>query len=217
MQRNIDTVLAYQGADLILLNGAGYARWLKQVSLPRSRLVDTSKTFADRFIPVDAGPLHRHGPEGEHSHQDIATHTWLDFKQAGLQATAVADALVKARPEHEDVFKESLSALLRDLDALDGIVTEPSVRHSPDGTFELTVSGLKKRIAEALRTICGSSFDIDAITVDGDTVWARITLKGATLATMAPLSVTWMAQYRLEGDRIAEMWALHESGLDWND
>ena len=103
-----------------------------------------------------------------------------------------------------------------DLDALDDIVTEPSVRHSPDGTFELTVTALKKRIAEALRTICGSSFAIDAITVDGDTVWARITLKGATLATMAPLSITWMAQYRLEGDRIAEMWALHESGLDWN-
>ena len=32
---------AYQQADLILLNGAGYAKWVNTVSLPRSKTVDT--------------------------------------------------------------------------------------------------------------------------------------------------------------------------------
>ncbi len=103
-----------------------------------------------------------------------------------------------------------------DLDSLADVVAEPTIRHTIDGTHELTLAALRQRISDALRTICGSEVSIDSITVDGDMVWARVTLKGTTLATMAPLTLTWMAQYRLEGDKIAEMWALHRSGLDWN-
>ena len=103
-----------------------------------------------------------------------------------------------------------------DLDSLADVVAEPTIRHTIDGTHELTLDALRRRITDALRTMCGSEVIIDSITVDGDTVWARVTLKGTTLATMAPLTLTWMAQYRLEGDKIAEMWALHRSGLDWN-
>ncbi len=103
-----------------------------------------------------------------------------------------------------------------DLDSLADVVAEPTIRHTIDGTHELTLAALRQRIADALRTMCGSEVSIDSITVDGDMVWARVTLKGTTLATMAPLTLTWMAQYRLEGDKIAEMWALHQSGLDWN-
>jgi zinc transport system substrate-binding protein len=116
---SVETVLAYQDADLILLNGAGYARWVQKVSLPRARLVDTSKSFEDRFINVDAGPVHRHGPEGEHSHQELATHTWLDLEQARRQAEAVAAALIKARPKSEAYFQANLNVLRRDLASLD--------------------------------------------------------------------------------------------------
>ena len=45
-----EDVALYQQADLVLLNGAGYARWINRVSLPLSRLVDTSRGFADRYI-----------------------------------------------------------------------------------------------------------------------------------------------------------------------
>ena len=47
---DIPTINAYQQADLILLNGAAYAKWVGQVSLPRSRTVDTSKKFRDQYI-----------------------------------------------------------------------------------------------------------------------------------------------------------------------
>jgi len=36
-----EIVAAYQQADLILLNGAGYARWVTRVSLPRAAKVNT--------------------------------------------------------------------------------------------------------------------------------------------------------------------------------
>ena len=122
----------------------------------------------------------------------------------------MADAERVVRDYWQKVWVEA------DLDSLADVVAEPTIRHTIDGTHELTLAALRQRIADALRTMCGSEVSIDSITVDGDMVWARVTLKGTTLATMAPLTLTWMAQYRLEGDKIAEMWALHRSGLDWN-
>ena len=38
--------MGYQGADLILLNGATYAKWIDRVTLPASKLVDTSAALA---------------------------------------------------------------------------------------------------------------------------------------------------------------------------
>ena len=43
-------ISAFQKADLILLNGAGYAKWVAKVSLPRSKMLNTSKKFKDRYI-----------------------------------------------------------------------------------------------------------------------------------------------------------------------
>ena len=43
----------YQKADLILLNGAHYAKWTEKVSLPRSKMVDTSRKFKNRYIRTD--------------------------------------------------------------------------------------------------------------------------------------------------------------------
>jgi zinc transport system substrate-binding protein len=44
---------AIQAADLILLNGAGFAAWTARASLPRSRSVDTSRAFRDRLIATE--------------------------------------------------------------------------------------------------------------------------------------------------------------------
>jgi zinc transport system substrate-binding protein len=114
-----EAVAVYQDADLILLNGAGYAAWVQWASLPRAKLVDTSAAFADRLIPVESAVTHQHGPRGEHSHGGTAFTTWLDPTLAMLQARAIADALVRARPEHEAAFRAGLDALEADLRALD--------------------------------------------------------------------------------------------------
>jgi zinc transport system substrate-binding protein len=114
-----NTVAEYQAADLILLNGAGYAAWVGRASLRRSSLVDTSKALGDRLIPIEDLPVHSHGPDGEHSHGRLAFTTWLDPRLAILQARAVADALGRLRPEHESAFREALASLEADLGALD--------------------------------------------------------------------------------------------------
>jgi len=114
-----ETITAYQKADLIIENGAGYARWTGQASLPRGRRVDTSAGFRDRWIALGGGVSHGHGPRGEHSHVGTAQTTWLDPTLAKEQARAIAHALVSLRPLARADFEAGPSALEADLDALD--------------------------------------------------------------------------------------------------
>jgi len=114
-----EVVAAYQSADLILENGAGYAAWTARATLPRSARVDTSRSFADRLIVEGAGATHGHGPEGDHTHAPTAFTTWLDPELAALQARATAEAMIAKRPEAEGELRDGLAALEGDLEALD--------------------------------------------------------------------------------------------------
>ena len=108
-----------QQADVIFLNGAGYAKWLNRVSLPRRKLVNTSAGFSDRYIKITEGVTHSHGREGDHSHAGTAFTTWLDFTQAIEQAKAITQVFSRLRPESKDVFERNLVMLeqaLLDLD-----------------------------------------------------------------------------------------------------
>jgi zinc transport system substrate-binding protein len=113
------TVTQYQAADLIMLNGADYAKWVPTVTLPTSKLVDTSEGFKDRIIYEEEAMTHSHGPGGEHSHGASAFTTWLDFGLAVEHAASIRDAFIKARPEYESTFQEGFQALESDLMALD--------------------------------------------------------------------------------------------------
>ncbi|MEE9562089.1 MAG: metal ABC transporter substrate-binding protein, partial [Thermoanaerobaculia bacterium] len=114
-----ETVVAYQRADLILLNGAGYAKWAERASLPLAKMVDTSAEFHDRYIPLEEGVTHTHGPEGEHAHKGYAFTTWLDPVLAIGQARAVKDALSNAMPDQEELLLENFEKLQADLLVLD--------------------------------------------------------------------------------------------------
>lgn len=104
----------------------------------------------------------------------------------------------------------------RDLSVLGDLYTDPTMRHTVDGSELLTIDALSDHISEALRSVRGEDFSIDALTVADDLAWVRLTLHGVSLATMSPMTVTWLAQYRLDGGKIAETWALHRANLDWH-
>lgn len=92
------TVRRYRKADLVLLNGAGYAKWVKNASLPRHRQVDTSAAFADGYLPLEDVTIHSRAPRAAHGKSGIASVTWLDLYQAAEQAEAVKEALTRKRP-----------------------------------------------------------------------------------------------------------------------
>lgn len=116
---DIVTIGAYQQADLILLNGAGYAKWVAKTSLPYSKVVDTSKTFRDRYIQTKEIMTHSHGAKGKHAHESLAFTTWLDLELAARQSEAILAAMIRKRPELRKTFQTNYAALLKELKALD--------------------------------------------------------------------------------------------------
>ncbi len=108
-----------QQMDLILLNGAYYAKWLPKVSLPIFKLVNTSSDFRNAYIPLEEDVTHNHGSGGEHSHKGTAFTTWLDFSQAALQAKSVYKALAKKRPKYKADFVKKFIPLQDALQQLD--------------------------------------------------------------------------------------------------
>jgi zinc transport system substrate-binding protein len=113
-----------QKADLILANGADYAKWMGKVSLPASKVVNTSEAMTGKYIKVEEGVTHSHGAEGEHVHYGYAFTTWLDFKMALAQAEAVKNAMVNRMPKQKDAFEKNFNALKADLESLDMQMSE---------------------------------------------------------------------------------------------
>ena len=110
---------AYQAADLVFRNGAGYAAWVDRTSLLRRRLIDTSAGFRDRLLTQDEEVIHTHGPDGGHSPSAVAFTTWLDPTLAIEHARAIAGALSRSRPDRADEFRRNFAVLANDLGALD--------------------------------------------------------------------------------------------------
>ena len=115
---------AYQNADLVLLNGAGYAGWVTRATLPRAVQIDTSSALRDRLIARESGVTHAHGPSGEHSHEEVAFTTWLDPLLALEQARAILEAFSRALPAHTAELERGFAALELDLRALDAQLAE---------------------------------------------------------------------------------------------
>ena len=114
-----EQVAAYQAADLILRNGAGYSTWIDRSSFSRRKLIDTSVGFQDRLLPLNQTVIHTHGPDGNRSHSGVASTTWLDPTLALEHARSIAEALSQSRPQEREVFARNLERLESDLVGLD--------------------------------------------------------------------------------------------------
>jgi len=111
--------LYQEEADLIVLNGAGYARWTSRVMLPEERIVNAGASFENDLITIEDATVHSHGQSGEHSHAGIDGHTWMDPVLAMEQCRAIAAALKDRDPDHAADFDRGLREVLAGLEELD--------------------------------------------------------------------------------------------------
>lgn len=110
-----EDVVKFQEADLILLNGASYAKWVPTVSLPQRKMLNTSVGLEDQFIALDGTVTHTHGPGAAHAHGDLAFTIWLDPEMAIHQAASIQRFLA----EKWDIATAGLVSLEADLKELD--------------------------------------------------------------------------------------------------
>jgi putative ABC transport system permease protein len=123
----------YQQADLILLNGADYEKWRLTSVLPLARQAVTSASFADRYMTNGEVITHSHGKEGLHSHGLLDFNTWMEPRQAKLQAQAIRDELARLDPAATKEFDANLQSLDKDLDDVDADIERASapLGHAP--------------------------------------------------------------------------------------
>lgn len=167
------TITDFQRADLILLNGAGYAAWVRRATLPPSRMVDTSAAFADQYLRIDQAVTHTHGPEGDHEHGDVAFTTWLDPKLAMLQAAAIRDALIRLRSDREAELREAHDQLAQDLTGFDDgysasfamLGGQPMVFSHPVYQYLTRRYGLNARSVHWEPDVLPSTADIEALQI----------------------------------------------------
>jgi zinc transport system substrate-binding protein len=113
-----EAIRTLQQAQVIVVNGAEFEKWMPGVALPTSRICDASSPLAPKFIKF-AGTTHSHGAAGQHTHQGTDGHTWMDPNNATVQAEQVLGAMCRRWPEHERLFAERFGTLAADLKALD--------------------------------------------------------------------------------------------------
>ena len=119
-----EDIVTIQQSDIIFLNGATYEKWQMGVSLPKRKIVDTSKVFREQLITMEESVDHAHGPTGDHSHSGTAFTTWIDLNQAAFQAKAVKDALTKKNVSTETILNKNFDSLINDLKNLDTEINE---------------------------------------------------------------------------------------------
>jgi zinc transport system substrate-binding protein len=118
-QPAVAEVLQLQGAQLVLLNGAGYSSWLDKIAISADKLVVTGEVVKDKWIELNDTLTHSHGPAGEHAHGGYAFTTWMDMSLARAQAEAVAAALQQRWPGRSEAIAANLTTLSADIDSLD--------------------------------------------------------------------------------------------------
>ncbi len=114
-----DMIREFQAASLILLNGAGYARWTSYATLPQARIVVTADGCRDDYLRAEKSVRHQHGPGGAHAHTERAFTTWLDMRLAACQSSHIRDALIERIPTARDTISAEFKTLNRDLLDLD--------------------------------------------------------------------------------------------------
>ncbi len=139
-----EALVRMQGAQLILLNGAKFEKWVETVSLPESRIVYTARSFEEQWLEREE-ETHSHGGLAPHSHGAIDGHTWMDPHQATAQAEAVMAALSKRLPTEAEHFASGMQSLMQKLEEID-----------------LAWSGLAPRLKQARLLASHPSYDYPA-------------------------------------------------------
>lgn len=102
-----------------------------------------------------------------------------------------------------------------DLTPLAGLLTDPYVRHTRDGSETMAPETYVRHIESMVREIRGTELTFDHISSVDDMVYARLTLHGVRLSLGEPVKITWLAHYRIADGQIAEAWTMHQADVDW--
>ena len=113
----VEQMKAIEGAEVVILSGAGLEEFLEEALDSASAVIDSSVGVS----LLEGGHDHHHeGEEHDHEahHHEHDPHIWLSPTCAMVQAQNICAGLSARYPEYSDIFEENLVGLLADLSAL---------------------------------------------------------------------------------------------------
>ena len=110
---------AIEGAEVIVLSGAGLEEFLEDALTAANAVIDSSSAGIEL---LEGGHHHHHeeeeAPEAEH-HQEHDPHLWLSPAHAMEQARNICAGLSDRYPQYAPVFEKNLADLLSELQKLE--------------------------------------------------------------------------------------------------
>lgn len=115
----VEQMQAVEGAEMVVISGAGLETFLEEALQSADSVVDASDG-----IELLEGEHHHHheGEDHDHTsehHHDSDPHIWLSPVCAMDQARNICAGLTQQYPEHTELFARNLEGLLAELAALD--------------------------------------------------------------------------------------------------
>jgi zinc transport system substrate-binding protein len=115
-------------ADVFITTGPAMEPWaekiVKGLRHPKLLVVDASQGIA--LMKMEGGqdeaghsPGRESRPGHDHGLRDVDPHIWLDLENAAMMVDTLTDALVRARPLDEALFRKNAEAYKAELRALD--------------------------------------------------------------------------------------------------
>ena len=108
---SVDQVRNAEAAETIILSGAGLEDFMSDLLGSRNRVIDSSNGIP--LLECTEGHDHDH----DHHHETDA-HIWLAPENAKIMVKNICDGLCLAYPDQAATFRQNLTALNADLDAL---------------------------------------------------------------------------------------------------
>lgn len=113
----INQMRMIEGADTVILSGAGLEDFMEDALSASRHIIDASED-----IPLHCA-THTHGHESsedQHAHlHESDPHIWLSPTNAKIMSENICEKLSALYPEHADAFRHNLSKLLEDLSSLE--------------------------------------------------------------------------------------------------
>lgn len=117
---------AIEGAEVIVISGAGLEEFLHDALHGADSIIDSSSGI--ELLCPEEGHNHSHDDHGHHHEND--PHIWLSPANAAVMARNICEGLTAQYPQYKGTFEGNLTELLADLDTLDAYGKEQLVNLS---------------------------------------------------------------------------------------
>ncbi|MDO5519764.1 MAG: metal ABC transporter substrate-binding protein [bacterium] len=127
-QLTTENMRTLEGADALIINGAGMEAFLDDIKTNYKSLdiIDSSEDISLLTITGEEHDHdheeeadHDHEEEHDHDHGDYNAHLWLDPARYEKQIQNIADGLAKLDPEHSETYKNNAKDYITKVAALE--------------------------------------------------------------------------------------------------